>query len=165
VTSISKELPDFIRAISDKTVNKGGVCDGPTMILHYDEEYNPKKVDLEVCWPVTDASLSNKTLPAVRAATCTQVGPYAGLEKAYQAIFKWINLQGFKVVYPIREISRNDSQVTPTEQLVTEIIIPIKPWNRIVSGTSPFLCDDAYCVDPKCECRKKIDPLFYFGPE
>ena len=154
LASRGAELPDFIRMITDGIVSLVGGCVGPTIILHYDEEFNPKEVDLEVCWPVTNTSLANRTLPAVKAAACTHVGPYDGLEKAYRAIFKWINLQGFKAVYPIREISRNDPRVTPTEQLVTEIIIPIIPWNRIVSGT--ILCDDAYCIDPNCECRERF---------
>lgn len=155
LTCRSEGLPDFIRMITDGIVSLVGGSVGPTIILNYDEEFNPQETDLEVCWPVTNTSLANRTLPAVKAAACTHVGPYDGLEKAYQAIFKWINFQGFKAVYPIREISRNDPQVTPAEQLVTEIIIPIIPWNRSVAGTSPYVCDDPYCVNPQCECRKK----------
>ncbi len=135
VRSVRKQLtsfhaiPELIRSLTDEIVSLGVECAGPTMILQYDEEFNPKEVDIEVCWPVTDASLANRTLPAIRAAACTHVGPYAGLEKAYQAIFTWINESGYKAVYPSREISRNDPQMTPPEQLVTEIMIPIKPWN------------------------------------
>ena len=150
LTSLQTELPELIRLMTDKIVSHGGVCGGPAMILHHDEEYNPKKTDIEVCLPVTNHSLANRTLRTVKAVACTYMGPYDELEKAYQVIFKWINLQGFKEVYPIREIFHN----TPAEHLVTEIIVPIKPWDR---GFRGLLCDDPYCVDPNCECQKKFD--------
>lgn len=93
--------------------------------FYHDKEFNPEKVDVEVCWPVADTALATKTLPAVRAATCMHVGPYSGLESVCGAVYAWINQNGYRAVTPMREVSFNDPQVTPPEQLVTEIIIPL----------------------------------------
>ncbi|MEQ8174649.1 MAG: GyrI-like domain-containing protein [Syntrophomonadaceae bacterium] len=81
---------------------------------------------MEAAWPVADPHLANKTLPAVRVATCTYAGPYDGLEKAYGAVFAWINNNGYQVKVTTREVYINDPVVTPPEQLVTEIQIPIQ---------------------------------------
>jgi len=125
VTSFPEEIPSLLRSLLEEIESSGEVCAGPPIILYHDEEFNPGKVDLEVAWPVMNSSLANKTLPAVRAAACMHVGPYDGLEHAYEAVFAWVNQNGYRAVPPYREISYNDPQTTPPEQLVTEIIIPV----------------------------------------
>lgn len=129
LTDFFNELPKLFRNLLDEILAKGGVCAGAPVILYYDDfnqaNFNPQKVDMEVAWPVADPKLANSTLPAVRVATCTYVGPYDGLEKAYGAVFSWINDNGYKTKLPTREIYLNDPAVTPPEQLVTEIQIPI----------------------------------------
>lgn len=120
-----KEIAPMIRSVLEEIISLGGVHAGPPIILYFDEEFNPQNVNLEVAWPVLDAKLVNKTLPSVLAATCIYVGPYDGLEDAYEAVFAWVNQNGYRVEYPTREISYNDPQITPPEQLVTEIIVPV----------------------------------------
>lgn len=130
MTDFHHELPKLFRSLLDEVLGKGGVCSGAPLIVYYDDfnqaSFDPKKVDMEAAWPVADSKLANNTLPAVRVATCTYVGPYDGLEKAYGAIFTWINDNGYKAAFPTREVSLNDPAVTPPEQLVTEIQIPIQ---------------------------------------
>jgi len=125
MTNFPQELPDLIRSVLAEIESAGGVCAGAPILLYYGEEFNQELVDVEVCWPVLDKKLANKTLPAVTAAATIHVGPYDGLNEAYQAVFDWVNSNGYKVVTPIREISCNDPQTTPPEQLVTEIIFPV----------------------------------------
>lgn len=130
LTDFFHELPQIMRRLLDELDAKGGLCSGAPIILYhdnfYDEDFNPQKVDVEVAWPVADPNLANNTLPAVRGAGCTHVGPYDGLENAYEAVFTWLNERGYKAKFPTREISLNDPSCTPPEQLVTHIIIPIE---------------------------------------
>lgn len=130
LTDFFNELPQLFRSLLDGLLAKDGVCAGAPFILYYDDfnqtGFDPKKVDMEVAWPVADPKLANNTLPAVRVATCAYVGPYDGLEKAYGAVFSWINAYGYQAQVPTREIYLNDPAVTPPEQLVTEIQIPIQ---------------------------------------
>ncbi|MEQ8175510.1 MAG: MerR family transcriptional regulator [Syntrophomonadaceae bacterium] len=130
LTDFYNELPRLFRSLLDEILAKGGVCAGAPIILYYDDfnqaSFNPQKVDIEVAWPVADPPLANNTLPALRVATCTYVGPYNGLERAYGALFTWINNNGYQAQVPTREVYINDPAVTPPEQLVTEIQIPIQ---------------------------------------
>ncbi|MGE5390125.1 MAG: MerR family transcriptional regulator [Deltaproteobacteria bacterium] len=130
LTSIHDELPVMLRALLDTLAATGAVCSGAPIMLYYDdfskESFNPNKVDVEVAWPVADPQYANRTLPAVRVAALTYVGPYDGLESAYGAVIGWINENGYHIELPTREASLNDPSVTPPEQLVTEILIPVK---------------------------------------
>ncbi|MBM7854727.1 DNA-binding transcriptional MerR regulator [Desulfohalotomaculum tongense] len=121
----AKEIAPMIRSLLEEINSLGGVHAGPPIMLFFDEDFNPENMDMEAALPVLDVNLSNKTLPAVLAATCIYVGPYDGLEDAYEAVFAWINQNGYRAEYPTREISYNDPQTTPPEQLVTEIIVPV----------------------------------------
>lgn len=125
LTSFPQDLPPLIRSILEEITSAGGVCAGAPIVLYYDEEFNPDKVDVEVAWPVNDDTLATGTLPAVRAAATMHVGSYDGLENAYQAVYQWINQNGYRALSPCREVSCNDPQTTPPEQLVTEIIVPV----------------------------------------
>ncbi|MEN6349549.1 MAG: MerR family transcriptional regulator [Syntrophomonas sp.] len=130
LTEFFSELPQLFRTLLDELLAKGGICAGAPIILYYDDfnqtSFNPQKADMEVAWPVADPALANNTLPALRVATCTHVGPYDGLEKAYGAVFTWINDNGYQSKFPTREVYLNDPSATPPEQLVTEIQIPIQ---------------------------------------
>lgn len=125
MTDLPKQLPILLRSLLGELESRGAVCAGAPVMLYYDEEFNPDRVDVEAGWPVTDAKLATATLPLTRAVSCTHTGPYEGLEKAYRAVFAWINENGYRAVFPAREVSVNDPQVTPPEQLLTEIIIPV----------------------------------------
>ncbi|SFR16019.1 MerR family transcriptional regulator [Desulfoscipio geothermicus] len=125
LTSFPNELPTLIRSVLEEINSRGGICSGAPIVLYYDDEFNPAQVDVEVAWPVNDDALATGTLAAVKAAVTMHVGPYDGLEGAYQAVFDWINQNGYRALTPYREVSCNDPQVTPPDQLVTEIIIPV----------------------------------------
>lgn len=129
LTDFYRELPQLIRDLLNELAAAGGICSGAPLILYHDNFYastfDPNLVDVEVGWPVNDPKYANNTLPAVRAACVTYVGPYDGLENAYAAVFEWINQNGYQGTFPTREASLNDPSVTPPEQLVTDIIIPI----------------------------------------
>lgn len=129
LTDIHRELPQLLRKLLEELDAKGGVCAGAPIILFYDNfnesSFDPNKVDVEVGWPVNDVKLANNILPAARTASVTYVGPYDGLEDAYAAVFTWLDQNGFQASFPTREVSMNDPEVTPPEQLVTDILIPV----------------------------------------
>lgn len=122
-----EKISPLIESVLKEIAARGEMCAGPPVMLYYDEEFNPGQADVEVAWPVPPGSpLANRTLPAVRAAVCMHVGPYSGLEGAYEAVFAWVNQNGYRAVYPLREVSHTDPRTTPPDQLVTEIIIPVE---------------------------------------
>ena len=116
----------MINSLLDDIAAMGGVYAGPPTILYHDEEFKTEQVDVEVAWPVLNKKLANKTLPAVKAVTLMHIGPYDGLGKAYDAVYAWINRNGYRAGTPRREIVYNDPQNTPQEQLTIEIAIPVE---------------------------------------
>lgn len=120
------QLPALLRTMLGEIEARGGYTAGPPIIQYYDTDFNPGRVDLEGCWPVADPALANRTLPAMRAASLVYVGPYEGLEKAYEAIYSWINGNGYRALIPMREVSVSDPAVTPPDKLVTEVYVPVE---------------------------------------
>lgn len=71
------------------------------------------------------AAKATRVLPAAEVAVSMHVGPFDQLEGVYQAMFGWINSNGFRVTGPPREISHNDPAKYLPEQYVTEVQIPV----------------------------------------
>ena len=101
--------------------------------LYHDDEFKERDWDLEVCEPI-DGDLSEstrvkvRTLPAVSLACTMHNGPFVTIGEAYNAIGKWINDNGYRIVGPCREVylkpSKNGSQTDP--ETVTEIQFPVE---------------------------------------
>lgn len=108
---------------------------GPCLTLYYDDEYRECDVDAAVCAPV-DASARAEgrvkvyDLPAVETMACVvHRGAFAALNQAYQALFKWIQDNGYRISGLNREIylytGRGEvRQDDPT--YVTEIQFPVE---------------------------------------
>ena len=100
-------------------------------IYHADEP----EIDAEVCEPLSRAvpdsgRVTVHTLPGVElAASAAHHGPFTTLPEAYRAIARWIEVNGYRVVGPIREIylqepKRLGDQSDP--DTVTEIQFPVQ---------------------------------------
>lgn len=99
---------------------------GAPMIVYYDEEFNPERVDFEAAWPVSDKSFANKVYPECLAVCCVHVGPYDQICQAYEAVFTWINKNGYQAVGQMRDVYPNDPSITPPAELVTQVIVPVQ---------------------------------------
>ncbi|WP_094604008.1 hypothetical protein SPSIL_044360 [Sporomusa silvacetica DSM 10669] len=126
LSNMPEQLPKMMRNFHGEFSNKGICCNGPLVNLYHKEGFDPACCDVEVALPVADPTQATGTLPAVRAASCTHIGSYDGHDDAYASIFAWVNTEGEKIVYPIRELYYNDPAVTPPESLVMEIVIPLQ---------------------------------------
>ncbi len=122
------EIAGLMNAVLEKIVSRGGNCSGPPLMLYYkDVEFNSMHVDLEVAWPVNETILADKNLPPVHAVSVVEhLDANNSLEGAYAALYAWIKKNGYHPAYPIREIFNIDSHAASTEQLLIEIIIPLK---------------------------------------
>ena len=106
---------------------------GPCFTMYYDEEYKERDVDAEVCEPI-DVDLADfrnvkvRTLPAVEVASAIHRGPYTSLGNAIEAVIRWTEANGYRIVGPEREIyihpGKNGSQTDP--DTVTEIQFPVE---------------------------------------
>jgi effector-binding domain-containing protein len=66
---------------------------------------------VEVCQPIESAvqetlRVKMQTLPLVQTMACTlHDGPFATVHEAYDAIVKWIDANGYRIVGPAREVN------------------------------------------------------------
>ncbi|MEW5952573.1 MAG: GyrI-like domain-containing protein [Bacillota bacterium] len=126
VTNLQQDLPPMINSLLEDITAMGGVYAGPPIVLYHDEVFKTEQADVEVAWPVLNKDLANKNLPALVAATLMHVGPYDGIASSYDAVYAWINQNGYRARAPRREIIYNDPQNIPQEQLTIEIVIPVE---------------------------------------
>jgi effector-binding domain-containing protein len=106
---------------------------GTCFTLYHDEDYKERDWDLEVCEPIDGELLESqrikvKTLPAVTVACAIHNGTFDTLNEAYNAIIKWLDANGYRIVGSCREVylnpAKNGSQADP--ETVTEIQFPVE---------------------------------------
>ena len=105
----------------------------PCRSVYYDPSYKESDVDIEVMYciagnvPETDR-IKVKELPSVKNAACViHKGSYENLSMAYNALIKWIEENGYKVIGPNRELYLEGEWSTSNpEEYITEIQIPVE---------------------------------------
>lgn len=71
-----------------------------------------------------------RTVAGCRCATVVHVGSLSELEKAYDAVFDWMEAKGFENRLPYVEIHRQDPNSTKPSKLTIKICVPIAPAAR-----------------------------------
>jgi len=65
-------------------------------------------------------------LPNVKVVACIHRGPYHTTSPTYEEMHKWVASNGLTPVGIVREVYLNDPRNTPEDELLTEILMPIK---------------------------------------
>lgn len=117
---------------------------GPPLTLYHDSEYQEQGMDVEAAVPVIKALPENEQvscyeLPGAAAMACTvHTGSYATIERAYQALFAWVDAHNYAITGPTREVylrfgADNSGYELPTVYLaddsidyVTELQVPFQ---------------------------------------
>ena len=126
--SLWNELEGYLASMN---VHPTGAC----FTLYHDEEHKERDWDIEVCEPIATTlapgkRVQTRELPAVMMMACTiHHGPFTTIGEAYDAILKWIDINGYQVAGPCREIylqppKRQGDQSDPGT--ITEIQFPVK---------------------------------------
>jgi effector-binding domain-containing protein len=99
----------------------------------YSAYYNMdmEDLDVEIGIPVgkplnPQGELKSGEMPAGRYAACLHTGPYNEVESAYRELTAWMESKGHEPTGVAYEIYLNDLAETPPEQLLTEVLFPIK---------------------------------------
>ncbi|MDC7232733.1 MAG: MerR family transcriptional regulator [Spirochaetales bacterium] len=125
---------DVVPKMGEYMNSVGAVCAEPAYCfnLYHDGEYRERDIDVEICEAVTAFSPDSdkvkfKTIPGVDEAACLMhKGPYSSLSESYNALFRWIEEQGWQADGLPREsyIDGIWNKEDPAEWL-TEIQIPV----------------------------------------
>ena len=103
--------------------------------LYHDDEHKERDWDIEVCEPIVeDARAAGRmqvySLPAVEKMACTvHSGPFVTIGEAYDAILKWVDSNGYRVVGPCREVYLQPPRKAGDQNdpaTVTEIQFPVE---------------------------------------
>ena len=102
---------------------------GPPFATYYNMDM--QNLDVEIGFPVSK-NLQGKNdikaskIPAGEYASCVFTGPYSDIEPAYNALSHWIKENRYEVTGIAYEFYLNDPDVTPPNELKTEILFPLK---------------------------------------
>jgi AraC family transcriptional regulator len=127
------DIPQFIGgAYSEiwmEMKSNGWECTGPPFV--YYRSWSGGEVDLDCGFPIKGRSVGTGrirpfTLPVVKAARAIHKGPYMDLVRTYELVERWIKSEGLEPADYMWEYYLNDPTMVPPEELMTEIIWPIK---------------------------------------
>jgi effector-binding domain-containing protein len=102
----------------------------PFALFYYEGEFDPNHIDMEICMPVnhvveSKGDVEGKEDPGGTMASIMHIGPYSGVEPAYNAIDAWVKENGYSYAGPAREVYLNDPSQVEEKDLQTEILMPV----------------------------------------
>lgn len=96
------------------------------------ESTPPEAIRYDACCTIPDHVEPGEGVDVRRVgggphATCTQIGPFQGLEETYRGLYAAVLDRGLSLAEaPCFEIYRTDPKTTPPEKLVTELYLPLE---------------------------------------
>jgi effector-binding domain-containing protein len=128
-----QELPTVIGgaygAIAQYLGELGEPPAGPPFTAYFNQDM--QNLDVEIGFPVSRAlpgrgEIHASEIPGGKVATCLYTGPYSGMEPAYNALFQWMEANGYQATGVAYEVYLSDPDETPPEELQTQIVFPVK---------------------------------------
>jgi effector-binding domain-containing protein len=109
----------------------GGTLTGECFALYHDENFDPDKMDVEIGFSVADfvpdgENIKGREIGGGLHASVVHKGPYSGLEPAYATLAKWVEENGYIPLIPMRDLYLNDPASVPPEEVLTEVLFPVK---------------------------------------
>lgn len=106
VISSYDALFDVVPPMGAEMERLGCVCAVPEYCfnIYHDGEYRETDVDVEICEAVTEKKIDSemltfKVIDRVEHAACVlHKGPYEGFPKAYNAVLKWVENNGYEII-------------------------------------------------------------------
>jgi effector-binding domain-containing protein len=65
-------------------------------------------------------------IPGGKLAQCLYIGPYNKIEPAYNALTEWVKENGYEATGVAYEFYLNDPGEVAPEELLTQIVFPLK---------------------------------------
>jgi len=129
VGELSQVLGEAYGSIARYVGELGGQFAGPPYVAYYNDDM--EDLDIEIGFPVARelpgrGEIEAGETPSGRVATCVHVGPYSDIEPAYEALAHWVDENGYEPTGVAYEFYLNDPEETPPEELMTEIMFPLK---------------------------------------
>ena len=130
--TITKLINELMMELHSSQNREHVKISGPIRMITHDEEYKEKDADIEIAVPITgepilkDPAIMKKELPPMRVVSVVHKGPYGEVGPSYDAAFKYITDNGFKMAGPTRELYLNSPDEVKEEDLLTEVQVPVE---------------------------------------
>jgi effector-binding domain-containing protein len=106
---------------------------GPPLTIYHDSEYQEQSLDVEAAVPIIKTlprreQVACYKLPGAASMACTvHTGSYATIDRAYRALFAWVEANNYAIAGPAREVylrfgADNSGYELPTVYLADEAI-------------------------------------------
>jgi effector-binding domain-containing protein len=131
-------IPELLMQLAGYIIEKKITFAGMPMFICHEtspecvKEANENGTALvEVVWPVAGTVTGSGVievypLPGGKMVRTVHKGPYETCESTYLALFSWIEHHHLQIAGPIREIYPNDPREVKPEEILTEILVPIR---------------------------------------
>lgn len=88
----------------------GNQFTGSCISIYHDDDYKESDVDVETCQPIKgnlpiQGRVKVFTLPAITAVCTIHHGTFSTVSQAYNALIKWIEANGYRLVGKAREVN------------------------------------------------------------
>ena len=130
--TIGKLIMDLTKIImSHENQNNYVKITGPFMTIYHDEE-QPEEADIEVTVPITgrimidDPKLEVRNMKPMKVASLVYKGPYETIGPEYGKLLAYVDQEGLEITGPMMDVYLNDPNSVPPEEILTEIMIPVK---------------------------------------
>jgi AraC family transcriptional regulator len=131
-----REIAELLPKLYEYAAKKGAKFTAPPTFVCHETAEEAMEADktgnalVEVAAPIAETieeidEIKCYTLPGGKMAKIIHKGPYEKCASAYNKIFSWINMNGKKIVGPTREVYLNDPREVDSEEILTEIYVPI----------------------------------------
>jgi effector-binding domain-containing protein len=102
---------------------------GAPFVAYYNMDMDD--LDLEIGFPVAEPlegndEINSSEIPAGKYVSTTYKGPYAGMEKPYTDMAKWIGERGYKPKGIAYEYYYNSPMEVPESELLTRIVMAVE---------------------------------------
>ena len=130
----ASELPQVLGRAYQAIVNLLGELEedpaGPPYTAYFNMDM--QNLDVEIGFPVSQklkgrGEVIAGEIPAGSFASCLHTGPYSEIKSAYQVLMQWVVREGHEATGVSYEFYLNDPNQTPPEELMTQIVFPLKP--------------------------------------
>jgi AraC family transcriptional regulator len=117
---------------------QGLIPGGPFLGVYYNNPNEVKEEELKwaVGFPVpqdanVQAPLNKTEFKDLKAVVYLHIGPYEKMGESYDRVFKYIEDNGYRAVWPVYDRYLNNPQMVKPEELETEIIVPVEKVEKM----------------------------------
>ena len=129
IENLPQELGNAYGAIGQYLGQLGEQPAGAPYAAYFN--WDMSNLEVEIGFPVSSTlpdkdEIKSGEIPGGRLARCIYTGPYNEIEPAYNALTAWVKEHGYEATGIVYEFYLNDPGEVSPEDLMTQVVFPLK---------------------------------------